>query len=122
MNEQTKELGIGGTLLVLSGSALIIAAVIILLSIAFLVYQIFYEPDQIYLVKYLMKTIDLSDKAFFGEINNANFFIHLTDPVKYFLYLMAVVLVLSLVVSIFRGILSAGVSLIKIANRPCDKN
>lgn len=122
MNEQSREHGVGGTLLVLSGSVLIIAAVIILLCISLLVYQIFYEPDEIYLINYLMKTIDLSDKAFFGQINEANFFIHMSDPIKYFLYLMAVVLVLSIVVSIFRGILSAGVTLIKVANRHNDSD
>ena len=122
MNEQSRELGVGSKLLVLSGSVLIITAVIILLSISMLVYQLFYEPDQIYLIKYLMETIDLSDKAVFGKINNENFFIHMSDPIKYFLYLMAVVLVFSIVVSIFRGIISAGVALIKVANSHRDSD
>ena len=90
MNEQTSEMGVGGKLLVLSGSVLIIAGVVVLLFIAQLIYQLFYEPDQIYLIKYLMDTIDLSDKAFFGRIDNAPFYIHVSDPIKYFLYLMGI--------------------------------
>jgi len=115
-NEGEVEISAGKKLLVLSGSALIVLAVVILLFLGFFVYQLFYQPDQVYLIKYLMDTIDLSDKAFFGRIDNAPFYIHISDPIKYFLYFMATFLILSIVVRIFRGILSAGTSLIKIAN------
>ncbi|MCK4743111.1 MAG: hypothetical protein KAT25_04770 [Sulfuriflexus sp.] len=115
MNEQTSEMGVGGKLLVLSGSVLIIAGVVVLLFIAQLIYQLFYEPDQIYLIKYLMDTIDLSDKAFFGRIDNAPFYIHVSDPIKYFLYLMGIGLILTIVVGILKGILGAGTTLIKVA-------
>ena len=117
-NESEVEISAGKKLLVLSGSALIVLAVVILLFLGFFVYQLFYQPDQVYLIKYLMDTIDLSDKAFFGRIDNAPFYIHISDPIKYFLYFMATFLILSIVVRIFRGILSAGTALIKIANSP----
>jgi len=117
-NEGEVEISAGKKLLVLSGSALIVLAVVILLFLGFFVYQLFYQPDQVYLIKYLMDTIDLSDKAFFGRIDNAPFYIHISDPIKYFLYFMATFLILSIVVRIFRGILSAGTALIKIANSP----
>ena len=117
VNEQTKKLGVGEKLLALSGSLLIITAVIILLFIAQLIYQIFYEPDQIYLIKYLMDTIDLSDKAFFGRVDNAPFYIHISDPIKYFLYLMGIGIILMVVVGILKGILVAGTTLIKVAYR-----
>ena len=115
MNTQSRELGVGGKLLVLSGGILIVAAVVVLLFIAQLIYQIFYQPDQIYLIKYLMETIDLSDKAFFGRIDNAPFYIHVSDPIKYFLYLMGIGVILMVVVGILKGILIAGTSLIKVA-------
>ena len=115
MNEQTRELGTGGKVLVLSGGILIAAAVVVLLFIALLIYQIFYEPDQIYLIKYLMDTIDLSDKAFFGRIDNAPFYIHVSDPIKYFLYLMGIGLILMIIVGILKGVLVAGTTLIKVA-------
>jgi len=115
VNTQSRELGVGGKLLVLSGGILIVAAVVVLLFIAQLIYQIFYQPDQIYLIKYLMETIDLSDKAFFGRIDNAPFYIHVSDPIKYFLYLMGIGVILMVVVGILKGILIAGTSLIKVA-------
>lgn len=115
MDEQAREMGVGGKLLVFSGGLLITAAVIVLLFIAQLIYQIFYEPDQIYLIKYLMDTIDLSDKAFFGRINDAPFYIHVSDPIKYFLYLMGIGLILTIIVGILKGVLVAGTTLIKVA-------
>ena len=115
MNEQSRELGIGGKLLAFSGGILIVAAVVVLLFIAQLIYQIFYEPDQIYLIKYLMDTIDLSDKAFFGRINDAPFYIHVSDPIKYFLYLIGIGLILTIIVGILKGVLVAGTTLIKVA-------
>jgi len=115
VNDQSRELGIGGKLLVFSGGILIAAAVVVLLFIAQLIYQIFYEPDQIYLIKYLMDTIDLSDKAFFGRINDAPFYIHVSDPIKYFLYLMGIGLILTIIVGILKGVLVAGTTLIKVA-------
>lgn len=115
MNEQSRELGVGGKLLVFSGGILIVAAVVVLLFIAQLIYQIFYEPDQIYLIKYLMDTIDLSDKAFFGRIDNAPFYIHVSDPIKYFLYLIGIGLILTIIVGILKGVLVAGTTLIKVA-------
>ena len=117
MADIKQEMNIGRKFLVLSGSALIIIAIAVLLMIGMLTYQIFYQPDQVYLIKYLMDTIDLSDKAFFGRIDNADFFVHMSDPIKYFLYLMATFLIISIVVKIFTSIMSAGVSLIKVANR-----
>jgi len=116
VTETNEKAGAGRSLLVLSGSLLIIIALAVLLMIGVLTYQIFYQPDQVYLIKYLMDTIDLSDKAFFGRMDNADFFVHMSDPIKYFLYLMATFLIISIVVKIFTGILSAGVSLIKMAN------
>jgi len=110
------EMKVGGKFLLLMGTLLVVTAVVVLLMIAFLTYQIFYQPDQVYLIKYLMETIDLSDKAFFGRYDNSDFFIHISDPIKYFLYFMATFLVLSIVVKIFSSILSAGVKLIKVAN------
>ncbi len=122
MSEENVNIGAGRTFLVLSGSLLIMLAIAVLLMIGVLTYQIFYQPDQVYLIKYLMETIDLSDKAFFGRIDNADFFVHISDPIKYFLYLMATFLILSIVVKIFTGILSAGISLIKVANRTTTNN
>jgi len=115
VNNQSRELGVGGKLLVFSGGILITAAVVVLLFIAQLIYQIFYEPDQIYLIKYLMDTIDLSDKAFFGRINDAPFYIHVSDPIKYFLYLIGIGLILTIIVGILKGVLVAGTTLIKVA-------
>ena len=115
MNTQSRELSVGGKLLVLAGGILIVAAVVVLLFVAHLIYQIFYQPEQIYLIKYLMETIDLSDKAFFGRMDNAPFYIHISDPIKYFLYLMGIGLILTVVVGILKGILVAGTSLIKVA-------
>lgn len=115
MDEQAREMGVGGKLLVLSGGILIVAGVVVLLFIAQLIYQLFYQPDQIYLIKYLMETIDLSDKAFFGRIDNAPFYIHVSDPIKYFLYLMGIGLILTIIVGILKGVLVAGTTLIKVA-------
>jgi len=115
VNTQSRELSVGGKLLVLAGGILIVAAVVVLLFVAHLIYQIFYQPEQIYLIKYLMETIDLSDKAFFGRMDNAPFYIHISDPIKYFLYLMGIGLILTVVVGILKGILVAGTSLIKVA-------
>jgi len=115
MTDNLDEKSIGAKLLLLMGSLLIISAVIVLLLIGFLTYQIFYQPEQVELVKYLMETINLSDKAFFGRYQDSDFFVHISDPIKYFLYFMATFLVLSIVVRIFSAILSAGVKLIKVA-------
>jgi len=116
MNEHNNEIRTGGQFLIFMGYLLIITAVIILILVGFLTYQIFYQPDQVFLVKYLMDTIDLSDKAFFGRVDGSDFFVHISDPIKYFLYFMAIFLVLSIVVKIFSSILTAGVNLIKAAN------
>jgi len=120
VEEQVREMGIGGKLLLLSGGILIATGVIVLLFIAQFVYQLFYEPDNIYLIKYLMNTIDLSDKAFFGRVDNAPFYIHISDPIKYFLYLMGIGMVLMIIVGILKSILIAGTTLIKIAYSPVN--
>lgn len=62
-----------------------------------------------------MDTIDLSDKAFFGRIDNAPFYIHVSDPIKYFLYLIGIGLILTIIVGILKGVLVAGTTLIKVA-------
>jgi len=116
MSDDVVEMKVGGKFLLLMGSLLVVTAVTILLLIGLLTYQIFYQPEQVAIVKYLMETIDLSDKAFFGKMNGENFYIHISDPIKYFLYFMATFLILSIVVKIFSSILSAGVKLIKAAN------
>lgn len=121
MEEQAEQLSIAGKFLMLFGSLLIVLAIAVLTMIGFLTYQIFYQPDQVFLIKYLIDTIDLSDKAFFGRMDNADFFVHISDPIKYFLYLMATFLILSIVVKIFSGILTAGVNLIKTANATLNK-
>lgn len=116
MNEHNTEIRAGGIFLILMGYLLIATAVTVLILVGFLTYQIFYQPDQVFLIKYLMDTIDLSDKAFFGRVDGSDFFVHISDPIKYFLYFMAIFLVLSIVVKIFSSILLAGVNLIKAAN------
>jgi len=115
VDNNTQEIGAGRKILALAGSLLILAAVVVLLLIVQLIYQLFYEPDQIYLIKYLMDTIDLSDKAFFGRVDNAPFYIHISDPIKYFLYLMGIGVVLMIVVGILKSVLMAGTTLIKVA-------
>ncbi len=116
MDDQVDEIRVGGKFLIFMGSLLIIAAVTVLLLVGFLTYQIFYQPEQVTLIKYLMETINMSDKAFFGRVDNSDFFVHISDPIKYFLYFMATFLILSIVVKIFSSIMSAGVGLIKVAN------
>jgi len=116
MSEHVAGMKVGGKFLVFMGSLLVVASVTVLLLVGLLTYQIFYQPEQVTLIKYLMETIDLSDKAFFGKMNGENFFIHISDPIKYFLYFMATFLILSIVVKIFSSILTAGIKLIKVAN------
>jgi len=121
VDHNTREIGAGRKILALAGSLLILSAVVVLLLIVQLIYQLFYEPDQIYLIKYLMDTIDLSDKAFFGRVDNAPFYIHISDPIKYFLYLMGIGVVLMIIVGILKSVLMAGTTLIKVAYSSAKK-
>ena len=113
MSNSRLPLSIGERLMLLSGGVLIVVAVTLLLLIGLLVYQIFYEPESVKLVQFLMENIKLSDRAFFGHIGGSEFYINMADPVKYFLYLFALIIILSIVVNILRGIMSAGITLIK---------
>lgn len=116
MTDTNSELRAGGKLLLLAGSTLIILAVAVLVLLGVLIFQMFYQPEQVQLIQYLMETITPSDKAFYGRVDNSDFFVHISDPIKYFLYFMAIFLILSIVVKMFSSILSAGVGLIKTAN------
>jgi len=116
MEHNRQALGIGSKLLVLSGSVLILVAVTVLSLTGVFVYQLFYEPENVRLVQFLMENLKVSDRAFFGHVGGSDFYINMADQVKYFLYLFVTIIIVSILVSMFRGILSAGVALIKLAN------
>jgi len=116
MEEHNQGISIGQRFLVLCGALLVLVAVVVLLMTGVFVYQLFYEPENIRLVQMLTEQVNISDRAFFGHAGGSDFYINMADEVRYFLYLFITVVVISILVRIFRGILSAGITLIKLAN------
>jgi len=121
MEERIQDISIGRRFLMLCGILLVLAGVSVLLMTGLFVYQVFYEPENVRLVQMLVEQLNVSDRAFFGHAGGSDFYINMAEEVRYFLYLFITVIIISILVRIFRGILSAGITLIKLANGHSDR-
>ncbi len=100
--------------LAIAGLVLIAASVVILFYIAVLVVQVLHDPAQVKLVGFLIERVESTDRAVFGNLGDQPFDIRLAEPVRYFLFLFVAVVILSILVKIFHGLIGAGITLLKL--------
>ena len=99
--------------LVFVGVGLILVSVVALLYLAWVVLQVFRNPEEVQLIQFLTEKIEGTDHAISGSLGDQQFDVRLGDPIKHLLFLFMGAVILSIVASIFRGIIRAGIELIR---------
>ncbi len=99
----------------LVGGVLLIFGVVQLLYMGIVIYQVVQDPGNVGLVKYMMSHLNLDDPAVRGAVSNTPFEMTLGRPVRFMLYIIIGILTLSVLASILRTIVSAGVKILSLA-------
>lgn len=107
--------------LVLVGVGLILISVVVLLYLAWVVLQTFRNPDEMRLIHFLMEKIEATDNTISGSFGDQQFDVRLAEPINYLLFVFVGAIVLSIVAGIFRGVIRAGIELIRFGSTGDDK-
>lgn len=100
--------------LIAIGGLLVASAVAVFLCFTWLVYQIIYEPEQVTVLKFLEQHLPVNTEAISGVILDNQFVIQVHEPFRLLFCFIGIVLCLSVLISIFRVILQAGIEIIKL--------
>lgn len=107
---------------VVLGSVLVLCGVLLLLYLGIVVFQFVGQPDNVGLIKYLVAHLKLGDKAFYGAIGGTTFEMNFSETVRFVLYMIIGIMILSVLAGILRTLVASGVSIIALGmDRPQPK-
>jgi hypothetical protein len=106
-----------GKALVPIGIALIVAGAVLLCYLGFTVFQAINSPQDVPLVKFIMSDLRVEDKAIYGHAGSDSFEFNMSEPARTVILLFLAALVLMVLASIAKTLISAGINLVSAAGR-----
>ena len=97
----------------LLGAVLIAISLAMLLYLSNTIYMVFNDPAQVKFVQFLQEKITTTDGAFTGEVDGKKVDIHLSEPLRYIIFLYLGLAGFGIISRIFSGIMGTGLMLVK---------
>ncbi len=87
----------------------------LLLYLGIMVFQVIHNPEKVKVVEFVLRHIQIDDKAIFGSIGNKPVEIYLSRELKAVFFVFLGVLMFSALAGIVKALISGGVKIIRVA-------
>jgi hypothetical protein len=109
--------------LLVFGVILVVFGGIILFYLGYLVLQVINDPEKLRIGQYILEQFKAGDLAFYGNLEEKRFTVHLAEPLKTAIFLFVGVLVVWVLARIVLALVSGGIKMISLSmgrSRPKD--
>ena len=97
------------------GVILVVFGGIILFYIGYLVLQVINDPEKLRIGQYILEQFKAGDLAFYGDLEEKRFTVHLSEPLKTVIFLFVGALVLWVLARIVQSLISGGIKMISLS-------
>ena len=97
------------------GVLLVVFGGIILFYLGYLVLQVINDPEKLRIGQYILEQFKAGDPAFYGNLEEKRFTIHLSEPMKTVIFLFVGALVLWVLARIVQSLISGGIKMISVS-------
>jgi hypothetical protein len=97
------------------GVILVVFGGIILFYLGYLVLQVINDPEKLRIGQYILEQFKTGDLAFYGNLEEKRFTVHLAEPLKTAIFLFVGVLVLWVLARIVQSLISGGIKMISVS-------
>ena len=97
------------------GVVLVVFGGIILFYLGYLVLQVINDPEKLRIGQYILEQFKAGDLAFYGNLEEKRFTIHLSEPLKTVIFLFVGALVLWVLARIVQSLISGGIKMISVS-------
>lgn len=102
--------------LVLFGVLIVGVGGFLLLYLGIMVFQVINNPEKVKIVEFVLRHIQIDDKAIFGSINHKPVEIYLSKSLKTILFVFSGVLMFWALAGVVKALISGGIKIIRIAH------
>ena len=97
------------------GVLLVVFGGVILFYLGYLVLQVINDPEELRVGQYILEQFKAGDLAFYGNLEEKRFTVHLSEPLKTVIFLFVGVLVLWVLARIVQSLISGGIKMISVS-------
>jgi hypothetical protein len=97
------------------GVLLVVFGGVILFYLGYLVFQVINDPEKVRIVEHLLEQFKAGDLAFYGNLEEKRFTIHLAEPLKIAIFLFVGVLIFWVLARIVQSLISGGIQMLSFA-------
>ena len=101
--------------LVLFGVLVVGVGGFLLLYLGIMVFQVINNPEKVKIVEFVLRHIQIDDKAIFGSLNHKPFEIYFSKSFRTVLFVLSGVFMIWVLAGIVKALISGGVKIIKLA-------
>ena len=101
--------------LVLFGVLIVGVGGFLLLYLGVMVFQVINNPEKVKIVEFVLRHIQIDDKAIFGSLNHKPFEIYFSKSFRTVLFVLSGVFMIWVLAGIVKALISGGVKIIKLA-------
>jgi hypothetical protein len=101
--------------LVLFGVLVVGVGGFLLLYLGIMVFQVINNPEKVKIVEFVLRHIQIDDKAIFGSLNHKPFEIYFSKSFRTVLFVLSSVFMIWVLAGIVKALISGGVKIIKLA-------
>jgi len=101
--------------LVLFGVLIVGVGGFLLLYLGFMVFQVINNPEKVKIVEFVLRHIQIDDKAIFGSLNHKPFEIYFSKSFRTVLFVLSGVFMIWVLAGIVKALISGGIKIIKLA-------
>jgi hypothetical protein len=94
------------------GVVLVVFGGIILFYIGYLVFQVINDPEEVRIGQYILEQFKAGDLAFYGNLEEKRFTVHLAEPLKTAIFLFVGVVIIWVLARIVQSLISGGIKMI----------
>lgn len=94
------------------GVILVVFGGIILFYLGYLVLQVINDPEKLRIGQYILEQFQSGDLAFYGNLEEKRFTVHLSEPLKTAIFLFVGVLVVWVLARIVQSLIAGGIKMI----------
>ena len=87
----------------------------LLLYLGIMVFQVINNPEKVKIVEFVLRHIQIDDKAIFGSLNHKPFEIYFSKSFRTVLFVLSGVFMIWVLAGIVKALISGGVKIIKLA-------
>ncbi|MBN1254631.1 MAG: hypothetical protein JXA50_05095 [Deltaproteobacteria bacterium] len=97
------------------GLVLVVFGGVILFYIGYLVLQVINDPEGVRVGQYILEQFKTGDLAFYGNLEEKRFTLHLAEPLKAALFLFIGVIIVWVLARIVQSLISGGIKMLSFA-------